>query len=66
MADPPLKLAPVAPVFTAASFKALIISILIYWGASAILLPVTTWDCQVYNLGRLIVAERAGFWQAEA
>ncbi|HMD42899.1 MAG TPA: glycosyltransferase family 39 protein [Candidatus Acidoferrum sp.] len=66
MADPALRLAPVAPVFTAASLKAFIISVLIYWGASALLLPVTTWDCQVYNLARLIVAERAGFWQAEA
>jgi Dolichyl-phosphate-mannose-protein mannosyltransferase len=66
MADPALKPTPVATVFTAASLKAFIISILIYWGASALLLPVTTWDCQVYNLGRLIVAERAGFWQAEA
>ena len=66
MADPALKPAPVATVFTGASLKAFIISILTYWGASALLLPVTTWDCQVYNLGRLIVAERAGFWQAEA
>jgi Dolichyl-phosphate-mannose-protein mannosyltransferase len=49
-----------------ASLKALIIALLIYWGASALLLPVTTSDCQVYNLARLRVAERAGFWQGEA
>jgi 4-amino-4-deoxy-L-arabinose transferase-like glycosyltransferase len=42
------------------------VSLLLYWGACALLLPVTTSDCQVYNLARLRVAERAGFWQAEA
>jgi hypothetical protein len=52
--------------FTLASLKALIIAILVYWGISALLLPVTTSDCQVYNLARLSVAERTGFWQAEA
>jgi hypothetical protein len=52
-------------LFTLASLKALIIALLIYWGASALLLPVTTSDCQVYNLARLRVAERTGFWQAE-
>jgi len=66
MADPALKPTPAATVFTAASLKAFVISILIYWGASALLLPVTTSDCQVYNLGRLSVAERSGFWEAEA
>src|ERR1700728_2809219 len=52
-------------LFTLASLKALIIALLIYWGVSALLLPVTTSDCQVYNLARLSVAERTGFWQAE-
>jgi hypothetical protein len=66
MADPALKPTPAATVFTEASLKALIIGILSYWGASALLLPVTTSDCQVYNLARLLVAERAGFWQGEA
>jgi hypothetical protein len=66
MADSTLKSAPAANVFTAASLRAFILGILIYWGAHALLLPVTTSDCQVYNLGRLLVAERAGFWQAEA
>jgi hypothetical protein len=66
MADPALKPTLVESVFTVASLKAIIIGILIYWGASALLLPVTTSDCQVYNLGRLMVADRAGFWQSEA
>ena len=66
MADQALNSTPTATLFTGTSLKALIISILIYWGASALLLPVTTSDCQVYNLARLKVAERAGFWEAEA
>jgi hypothetical protein len=35
---------------------------MLYWAACAVLLPVTTWDSQVYNLGRLLIAEKAGFW----
>ena len=66
MADPTLKSTSASTLFTAASLKALIVSLLLYWGACALLLPVTTSDCQVYNLARLRVAERAGFWQAEA
>ena len=66
MADPALKSTAASTLFTAASLKALIASLLLYWGACALLLPVTTSDCQVYNLARLRVAERAGFWQAEA
>jgi 4-amino-4-deoxy-L-arabinose transferase-like glycosyltransferase len=53
-------------LFTLASLKALIIALLIYWGVSAVLLPVTTSDCQVYNLARLSLTERTGFWQAES
>jgi hypothetical protein len=59
MADPTLKAAPAANVFTAASLRAFIMGIVIYWGVHALLLPVTTSDCQVYNLGRLLFAERA-------
>ena len=66
MADPALKSTSASTLFTAASLKALIVSLLLYWGACALLLPVTTSDCQVYNLARLRVAERAGFWQAAA
>jgi hypothetical protein len=66
MAIPALKPTLGTSAFTVASLKAFIIGILIYWGASALLLPVTTSDCQVYNLGRLMVADRAGFWQADA
>jgi 4-amino-4-deoxy-L-arabinose transferase-like glycosyltransferase len=35
---------------------------MLYWAACAVLLPVTTWDSQVYNLARLLIAEKAGFW----
>jgi hypothetical protein len=66
MADSALNPPPASALFTAASLKAVIVSLLLYWGACALLLPVTTSDCQVYNLARLRVAERAGFWQAEA
>jgi hypothetical protein len=38
--------------------KCLLFSVLAYWGLIALLYPVTTWDCQVYNLSRLLVAER--------
>jgi hypothetical protein len=66
MVDSALKPMPSSAVFTTASLKALIISILLYWGVCALLLPVTTSDCQVYNLARLSIAEREGFWQADA
>ena len=66
MADSALKPTPASSLFTATSLKALMVSLLLYWGACALLLPVTTSDCQVYNLARLRVAEQAGFWQAEA
>ena len=75
MADPALKasiaqtslgMSQPSRLFTPQSLKAFILSILLYWGTSALLLPVTTSDCHVYNLARLGVADRAGFWQAEA
>jgi 4-amino-4-deoxy-L-arabinose transferase-like glycosyltransferase len=40
--------------------------LLLYWGILALVLPVTTWDSQVYNLGRLAVIDNAGFWQGSA
>ena len=40
----------------------LLIATLIYWAICAVVLPVTTWDSQVYNLGRLAVADIGGFW----
>jgi hypothetical protein len=40
----------------------LLIASLTYWGAFALLSPVTTWDSQIYNLGRLAIADLAGFW----
>src|ERR1700686_2817122 len=66
MVDSALKPMPSSAVFTAASLKALIISILLYWGVCVLLLPVTTSDCQVYNLARISIAEREGFWQDDA
>ena len=41
-------------------------AMLVYWGILALVLPVTTWDSQVYNLGRLAIIEKAGFWQGTA
>ena len=61
-----LKISQPSRRFTPESLKAIILSLLLYWGTSSLLLPVTTSDCQVYNLARLSVAERAGFWQADA
>ena len=55
-----------AAVFTEGGLKALVASILIYWGIFALILPVTNSDSQVYDLARLSIAERAGFWQATA
>ena len=62
MADPPLVRvrARNGPVSTA--LWILLAAALLYWAACAVLLPVTTWDSQVYNLGRLLIAEKAGFW----
>ncbi|MBV9674476.1 MAG: glycosyltransferase family 39 protein [Verrucomicrobia bacterium] len=42
--------------------RGILVISLSYWAACAILLPVTNWDSQVYNLGRLLIAEKAGFW----
>jgi hypothetical protein len=66
MADDALNAKP-APVFLLEDgLKALIASILVYWGVYALIAPVTNSDSQVYNLARLSVAERAGFWQPTA
>jgi 4-amino-4-deoxy-L-arabinose transferase-like glycosyltransferase len=66
MADVALK-PRIGPVFfTETGLKALIFSILAYWGVYALIAPVTNSDSQVYNLARLSVAERAGFWQTTA
>src|SRR6266446_1556826 len=40
----------------------LLIAALSYWGVCALVSPVTNWDSQVYNLGRLSIADIAGFW----
>jgi len=40
----------------------LLIATLIYWAICAVVSPVTTWDSQVYNLGRLAIADIGGFW----
>jgi len=66
MADDALKAKPVPVFYLEGGLKALIFSILAYWGVYALIAPVTNSDSQVYNLARLSVAERAGFWQATA
>ena len=66
MADPALKPKAGAAFFTEVSHKPNILSILAYWGAIALISPVTNSDSQVYDLARLSIAERAGFWQATA
>jgi len=42
--------------------RILLIGTLLYWAICAIVSPVTTWDSQVYNLGRLAIADIGGFW----
>jgi hypothetical protein len=66
MADVALRPRSGTDFFTEAGLKALILSILVYWGAYALIAPVTNSDSQVYDLARLSVAERAGFWQTTA
>ena len=66
MADVALTSKSKAPLFTESGLKALIGSILVYWGIYALIAPVTNSDSHVYDLARLSVVERAGFWQASA
>jgi hypothetical protein len=37
--------------------------LLLYWGVLAVILPVNNWDSHTYNLARLAVIEKMGFWQ---
>ncbi len=48
------------------TLRLLIGSLLVYHGLYALTATVTNWDSQVYNLARLLVAARAGFWQITA
>jgi hypothetical protein len=66
MANVALKPAPPVSVFTDECLRAIIFSIIAYWGLLAVALPVSNVDSHVYNLGRLAVAENAGFWQTSA
>ena len=66
MADVTLKQTPAVPVFTNGCLRTIIVAITVYWGLLAVALPVTNVDSQIYNLGRLAVAENAGFWQRNA
>ena len=66
MANVALKPTPADPVFTDECLRTIIFSILAYWGLLAVVLPVSNIDSHVYNLGRLAVAEHAGFWQTTA
>ena len=58
MADVALASKSKAPLFTESGLKALIGSILVYWGIYALIAPVTNSDSHVYNLARLSVVER--------
>jgi hypothetical protein len=66
MANVALKPTPAVSVFTDESLRTIIVSIIAYWGFLALVLPVSNVDSHVYNLGRLAVAENAGFWQTSA
>jgi hypothetical protein len=66
MADETLSAKPEPVFLLEGGLKALIASLLAYWGIYALIAPVTNSDSQVYNLARLSVAERSGFWQATA
>ena len=66
MANVALEPVPGASLFTDQSLRAIIVTIVAYWGGLAVVLPVSNIDSHVYNLGRLAVAESAGFWQTNA
>jgi hypothetical protein len=66
MADVTVRQTPAVQVFTDECLRTIIIAITVYWGLLALVLPVTNLDSQIYNLGRLTVAENAGFWQTNA
>jgi len=63
MAAPALARTSHAPVFSETALRIILFAVLIYWGFIAFTFPVTNWDSQVYNLSRLAIAEKAGFWQ---
>ena len=63
MADPPLVREGARDGPASTALWILLAAALLYWAACAVLLPVTTWDSQVYNLGRLLIAEKPGFWK---
>jgi hypothetical protein len=66
MANVALRPTPAISIFTDECLRAIIFSILTYWGLLALVLPISNVDSHVYNLGRLAIAENAGFWQKTA
>jgi hypothetical protein len=62
MADATLATNPTSDESRTSLLWILLIGTLIYWALCALILPVTTWDSQVYNLGRLTIADIGGFW----
>ena len=42
--------------------RGLVVLLIGYWGLFALLAPVTVWDAQVYNLGRLPIIDQAGLF----
>jgi hypothetical protein len=66
MVNGALKPMPAVSVFTDQSLRAILVAVVAYWGVLAVVLPVSNIDSNIYNLGRLAVAENAGFWQTRA
>src|SRR5208283_1841099 len=66
MANVALRPTSAVSVFTDQCLRTIIVVIIAYWGLLAVALPVSNVDSHVYNLGRLAVAENAGFWQTSA
>jgi Dolichyl-phosphate-mannose-protein mannosyltransferase len=66
MVNAAIETTPAEPVFTDESLRTIIFLIIAYWGLLAVVLPVSNVDSHVYNLGRLAIAENAGFWQKSA
>ncbi|HEY0790618.1 MAG TPA: hypothetical protein VGD78_06095, partial [Chthoniobacterales bacterium] len=54
------------PVVSETTLKIILAGVLSYWGTIALTYPVTNYDSQVYNLARLLIAAKSGFWQTSS
>jgi hypothetical protein len=66
MANVVLQPTPVDRVFTDECLRTIIVILIAYWGLLALALPISNVDAHIYNLARLAVAEKNGFWQTTA